>query len=119
MVQSPGMTDSGLLRPRWVLVPAVAGSVVLLLAAIALFSGAMLVEANTCLDTMYGLDGASMTEHGCTITAGQGVGQKQSAPLPSLNTGAARLSLIVALLSAVPPWVALAVVLRRSRQSRG
>ena len=101
------------------LVPAVACSVVLLLAAIALFYGAMLAEAKTCLDTLYGLDGASMTEHGCTITAGQGAGQKQSAPFPSLNTGTAQTSLIAALLSAVPPWAALVTVLRRSRQHRG
>ena len=113
------MTELSPLRPRWVLVPAVACSVVLLLTAIALFYGAMLVEAKTCLDTMYGLDGASMTEQGCTITAGHGASQKQSIPLPSLNTGTARLSLIVALLSAVPPWVALLTVLRRTRQRRG
>ena len=113
------MTEPSPLRPRWVLMPAVACSVVLLLAAIALFYGAMLAEAKACLDTMYGLDGASMTEHGCTITAGQGAGQRQSTPLPSLNTGTAQTSLITALLSAVPPWLALVTVLRRSRQHRG
>lgn len=110
------MTDPSSVRPRRVFVPAVACSVALMLAAIALFYGAMAAEARICLDTAYGLDGASMTEQGCTVTAGKGATQHQSDPLPRLNTGTARLSLILALLSTVPPWVALITMLRRSRQ---
>lgn len=110
------MSNIAGMRPRQVLIPAVAASLLLVLAGVGWTLLADLATAKECLDSVYGLPSAvEMTEHGCTIIAETSHGAVQSEPLPGYTTTAAVISLLLGIAAAVPPYIALAVLARRNR----